>query len=75
MITTNIYPEYNYGDKILLENLKLSEPKEIESDGRIFDYVGYLRVRGIWYTASFVKTLLMPGREKNILNQAWASAT
>ena len=55
LITTPIYPEFQYGDKVLLY-LTLQEPKNIESeDGRVFDYSGYLRVRGIWYTASFVK--------------------
>ncbi len=60
LVTASIYPEYKYGDKVLLENLKLTPPKAIESDsGRVFDYVGYLRVRGIWYTAGFVKISLI----------------
>ncbi len=41
-------------------NLALKAPDNIESDdGRVFDYRGYLRVRGIWYTASFVKIDLL----------------
>jgi competence protein ComEC len=68
LVTTSIYPEYKYGDKILLENLKLKEPTEIESDtGRVFDYGGYLRVRGIWYTAGYVKISLISERHGSLI--------
>jgi len=56
LITVPLYPEFSYGDKIEISNLKLEKAKNIESDdGRIFDYGGYLRVRGIWYTANYVQ--------------------
>lgn len=59
LITVPIHPEYHYGDKVYL-SLTLKEPKAIESeDGRVFNYSGYLRARGIWYTASFVKIKLI----------------
>lgn len=59
LISVPIYPEYNYGDKLKL-NLNLEEPKNIESeDGRIFDYKGYLRVRGIWYTSRYTQVELL----------------
>ncbi len=52
LVTVPIYPEFSYGDKIRL-SLLLQEPKNIESsDGRVFDYSGYLRARGIWYTSN-----------------------
>lgn len=54
LVTVPIYPEYHYGDKLKLD-LVLKEPQPIESDGRVFDYKGYLRVRGIWYTSSYAK--------------------
>ncbi len=59
LVTIPIYPEYSYGDKVRMD-VTLSEPKAIESDdGRIFDYKGYLRVRGIWYTSSFTRVKLV----------------
>ncbi len=68
LVTASIYPEYKYGDKVLLENLKLTPPKAIETDsGRVFDYVGYLRVRGIWYTAGFVKISLIESGHGSII--------
>jgi competence protein ComEC len=54
LITVSLYPEYKYGDKIKA-NLVLDEPKNIESDGRVFDYKNYLKVRDIWYTSKFAK--------------------
>jgi competence protein ComEC len=54
LITVPLYPEYKYGDKIKL-SLTLEEPQNIESDGRVFDYKNYLRVRGIWFTSRFSK--------------------
>lgn len=59
IISTNIYPEFKYGDEISFK-ARLSVPKNIDSgDGRFFNYPGYLRVRGIWYTASFVYPKLL----------------
>ncbi|KKR32249.1 MAG: internalization-related competence protein ComEC/Rec2 protein [Parcubacteria group bacterium GW2011_GWF2_39_8b] len=59
LVTTSLYPEFHYGDKVAIV-LTLKEPKNIDSgDGHVFDYKGYLKVRGIWYTASFVKISLI----------------
>lgn len=58
LITVPVYPEFHYGDKIKA-NITLHEPKAIDTDGRVFDYKGYLRVRGIWYTASFARVELL----------------
>ncbi len=59
LVSVPIYPEFHYGDKVKL-NIILKKPENIESDdGRSFDYVGYLRVRGIWYTASFANIQLV----------------
>lgn len=71
LITVPIYPEYHYGDKVSID-LTLVEPKPIESeDGRVFNYSGFLRARGIWYTGSFVKIKLIESghgaKVKNLL--------
>lgn len=52
LVSVPMYPEFKYGDKVKFRGV-LSEPKEFETDGRVFDYKGYLRVRGVWYTSSF----------------------
>lgn len=52
LVTVPIYPEYKYGDRVKMK-VTLKEPGEIETDGRVFDYRGYLRVRGIWYTSNY----------------------
>ncbi len=53
LVTLPLYPKFNYGDEIKV-NVSLQKPKLIENeDGRIFNYEGYLRVRGIWYTSNY----------------------
>ncbi len=59
LVTVPLYPEFEYGDKVSV-SVTLKQPDNIESDdGRIFDYRGYLRVRGIWYTGSFAQIQLL----------------
>jgi competence protein ComEC len=66
LLTTSIYPDYKYGDKLRLD-LKLEQPKNFSgnSDERVFDYVGYLRVREIWYTSRFAKISLLSSGNGN----------
>ncbi|MEI6843504.1 MAG: ComEC/Rec2 family competence protein [bacterium] len=66
LVTTQMYPEYKYGDKLSL-SLVLQEPKNIESDGRVFDYSGYLRVRGIWYTGGYAKIKLISSGHGSVI--------
>lgn len=69
IISVNLYPEFYYGDKISFTT-KLNRPKNIESDsGRIFDYIGYLRARGVWYTASYVYPELVSKDNGNIVKK------
>lgn len=59
LVTVPVYPEYRYGDKLEME-IFLEEPKNFENEsGRMFDYVGYLRVRGIWYISRYGKVELL----------------
>lgn len=67
LVTSPIYPEFKYGDRLKLE-LKLEKPKNFDTgDGRVFDYVGYLRARGIWYVARYGKLELMSHNEGNFV--------
>lgn len=67
LVTVPIHPEYAYGDKVSL-NIQLKEPESIESDdGRVFDYKGYLRVRGIWYTSKFTTIKFISSGNGNLI--------
>jgi competence protein ComEC len=49
------YPEYHYGDVLLLRG-KLMRPMSFtEADGRVFDYPTYLASKGIRYQMSFAQ--------------------
>lgn len=58
VISTSLYPRFSYGDQISFF-AKLKIPEEINSNDREFDYGGYLRVRGVWYTGGFVHPKLL----------------
>ena len=60
IISTAIYPQFSYGDQIFF-TAKLELPQKIESNDRQFDYGGYLRVRGVWYTGGFIYPKLLSG--------------
>ncbi len=68
LVTVPSYPEFSYGDKVRM-NVLLIEPKPIDTDGRVFNYSAYLRVRGIWYTSKFTTvSFLESGHGSNIKN-------
>lgn len=65
LVTAPVYPEYSYGDRVKVK-LKLEEPKNFSNDeGRIFDYKGYLRVRGIWYAGRYPDIELLSSNNGN----------
>lgn len=67
LVTVPLYPEFQYSDKVSM-NVSLRRPEQIESeDGRVFDYSGYLRVRGIWFTASFATPELLSSGNGNAI--------
>ena len=67
LVIVNRFPEYRYGDRILLEG-KLTRPEKlIEKDGRIFDYPSYLRSKGIDYQMVFPKLSLRAHGEGNFI--------
>jgi competence protein ComEC len=68
IISTDIYPQWNYGDQISF-SAKLETPTKIKSNDREFDYGGYLRVRGVWYTAGFVYPKLISQDHGNIVQK------
>jgi len=66
LVTVPIYPEYKYGDRVKMK-VTLKEPGEIENEGRVFDYGGYLRVRGIWYTSNYTTISLVSGGHGSVI--------
>ena len=44
-------------------------PEKIKSNDREFDYGGYLRVRGIWYTAGFVYPKLISENHGSVVKK------
>lgn len=67
LVSVPIYPEYHYGDSVKL-NITLKQPENFDSgEGRVFDYVGYLRARGIWYTASYARIELISSGNGNVI--------
>lgn len=67
LVSVPIYPEFKYGDKVKM-TVTLDEPTKIESeDGRSFDYGGYLRVRGIWYTSRYTTISFMSSGHGSVI--------
>lgn len=65
----SVYPEYKYGDKLFL-NIKLKRVEDFEgNEGRIFNYVGYLRSKGIFYTAPFSQVELISSGNGNFIKR------
>ncbi len=65
IVSVPIYPEYKYGDQIKLGLMLVSPKNIISEDGRVFDYEGYLRVRGVWYTSRFARAELISSGNGN----------
>lgn len=67
-VIANRFPEYHYGDKLMIEG-KLTVPVKLtEDDGRVFDYPAYLHSKGIYYQILFPKiSLLGVGEGSTIL--------
>lgn len=62
------YPQYEYGDVLLLRG-KLMRPKSFtEVDGRVFDYPSYLASKGIRYQMSFAQIELIRKGEGHMLS-------
>lgn len=59
LVSTELYPEFSYGDRIVVSG-ELARPENFTTDiGKEFDYENYLKKDGIFYTMSFVDTELV----------------
>ncbi len=67
MVTADLYPKFQYGDRLLISGL-LSKPKNFaDAGGKIFDYQGYLAKEGIYYQISRPKVTLMGSGHGNFV--------
>ena len=67
IVTVDLYPQWNYGDRISLEGV-LQVPENFTSDlGREFNYVGYLTKDGIYYQMFRPKIILVGHDEGNFI--------
>ncbi|KKR19402.1 MAG: internalization-related competence protein ComEC/Rec2 protein [Parcubacteria group bacterium GW2011_GWF1_39_37] len=70
VVTVPIHPEFRYGDKVKI-SATLKEPTKIKSeDGRTFDYGGYLRVRGVWFTSSYTTVDLISNGHGSVVKSS-----
>ncbi len=59
LVTTELYPEFSYGDKLLVSG-KLQKPQNFTTDiGKDFDYMNYLAKDRIYYNISFAEVSLL----------------
>lgn len=61
LVAAPLYPKHTYGDRISFRAI-LEAPKDFESNERTFNYAGYLRAKGIYYS-TFIRgsTLISSG--------------
>ena len=73
LATTELYPKFNYGDKVKVVG-KLQKPKKFETDtGKEFDYISYLAKDKIYYQISFADVeLISRGHGKFIRRNLFA---
>lgn len=59
LVSTELFPEYDYGDRIIVSG-KLKTPENFTTDiGKEFDYISYLRKDSIFYTISFAQVQVL----------------
>ncbi len=67
LVSTDRHVDVSYGDIIKVSGV-LEEPSSFETDyGRTFDYVGYLKAKGIEYKVSFANVLVIEQDKGNFI--------
>lgn len=67
LVTTDIYTEVSYGDRVVVMGT-LQKPEPFETDlGRTFNYKGYLEARGVRYIVAFAHTSVIQSHQGNIV--------
>jgi len=69
LLTIPHYPQYSYGDEIIVSGV-LQDPKNFKTEnGKIFDYINYLAKDNIFYTIYFPKTELISVGNGNFVKE------
>ncbi|MCG2695240.1 ComEC family competence protein [Candidatus Parcubacteria bacterium] len=69
IITTNHYPQFNYGDKIKITGV-LKKPENFKTDeNREFDYISYLAKDNIYYQMFYPETELISSGNGNFVKE------
>lgn len=67
LVVADLYPKFQYGDKLEILGL-LAKPKNFADEGgKIFDYQSYLAKEGIYYQISRPKTKLLQTSQGNFI--------
>lgn len=74
LITTGLDEDFKYGDEISVIGI-LAKPENFVTDqGKIFDYIHYLKKDGIYYVMSFTKIDVLSHRHGNFIKSILFSA-
>lgn len=69
LISADRYPEYYFGDRIVVEGTIYKPENFITDTGREFDYVNYLAKDEIYYTMSYADVSLIASKDKGGLRR------
>jgi len=65
LVSTNVYQSIAYGDQVTVAG-KLNTPENFTTDtGKMFDYVNYLKVRGVYFKVDFAKVAVVKSGQGN----------
>lgn len=70
LVTVPLYPKFQYGDRVSMSVTLVSPTDIVGEDARSFDYGGYLRVRGIWYTSRYTTVELLSSGHGSLVKTA-----
>jgi competence protein ComEC len=74
LITTNLDEEFKYGDEVSVIGI-LEKPENFLTDqGKVFDYIHYLKKDGIYYVMSFVDIKILSHNHGNFIKSLLFSA-
>ncbi len=68
IITTEQYPERNYGDKLLVSGV-IKKPKNFSGNKKEFDYISYLAKDGIYYQMFYPKIKFVKSGQGNLIKE------
>jgi len=74
LLSTSLDENYKYGDKINFEGVFKKPENFLTDQGKIFDYINYLRKDGVLYVMSFPKVTVVSEGSGNFIKSTLFSA-